>query len=234
MSDPFGEAILDYFDKGKSPDLIINTNYTEDEEIPVSYLFRSENEMPAIEKTALKICKGKVLDVGAAAGCHSIVLQKKGFNITALEISEKASGVLIKRGIQKVEQKDIYSFSDHQYDTILLLMNGTGIGETVEGLKELLTHLQTLLHTKGQILIDSSDIKYLFEEEDGSQWIDLNSGKYYGEMEYEVSYKKSTSKFKWLFIDFDLLTKISEEVGLKCSLIKEGEHYDYLAQLHLL
>ena len=231
MNDPFGDAIHDYSEKGKAPNLIINSNYTEDEQIPVSYLFRTEKDMPAVEIAALKLCKGKILDVGAAAGCHSLVLQKKGFNVTALEISEKATEVLKKRGIQKIVKEDIYSFSARKYDTILLLMNGTGIGGTISGLKKLLLQLKTLLNEKGQILIDSSDIKYLFEEEDGSVWLDLANTKYYGEMNYEVTYKKSTAKFDWLFIDFNSLKNIAEEIGLRCQLVKEGEHFDYLAQL---
>ncbi len=231
MNDPFGEAINDYFEKGKAPNLTVNTNYTEDEQIPVSYLFRTEKEMPALEIAALKLCKGKVLDVGAAAGCHSIILQKKGYNVTALEISERAVEVLKKREIQKVVTDDIYNYSSKKYDTILLLMNGSGIGGTISGLKKLLQHLKTLLNEKGQILIDSSDIKYLFEEEDGSLWIDLNSTKYYGEMEYEVTYKKSFTKFEWLFIDFNSLKKIAMEAGLNCKLVTEGKHSDYLAQL---
>lgn len=231
MNDPFGEAIQDYYEKGKAPNIIVNTNYTEDEQIPVSYLFRTEKKMPALEITALKLCKGKVLDIGAAAGCHSIVLQKRGFNITALEISQKAVKVLEKRGIQKVIQKDIYNYSEKKYDTVLLLMNGAGIGGTIQGLKELLNHLKSLLNTNGQILIDSSDIKYLFTEDDGSVWIDLSSTNYYGEMEYEVTYKNETAKFKWLFIDFDALSQIAKEVGLQAKLVKEGDHFDYLAQL---
>ena len=233
MNDPFGNAISDFFEKGKAPSLTVNSNYTEDEEIPVSYLFRTEKEMPAVELEALKLCKGKTLDVGAAAGCHSLVLQKKGYNITALEISEKAVDVLKKRGIQKVIQSDIYDFSENSYDTILLLMNGAGIGGTVAGLKKLLIHLKSLLNEKGRILIDSSDIKYLFTEDDGSFWLDLANEKYYGEMEYEVTYKKSTAKFNWLFIDFDLLKKIATEARLEATLVSKGEHFDYLAQLKL-
>ena len=110
-------------------------------------------------------------------------------------------------------------------------MNGTGIGRTVAGLKKLLQHLKSLLNDKGQILIDSSDIKYLFEEKDGSMWVDLNNTKYYGEMEYEITYKKSIAKFNWLFIDFNSLKKIADELGLKCGKIIEGDHFDYLAQL---
>ena len=233
MNDPFGEAIQDYFEKGKAPDLIVNSNYTEGEEIAASWFFRTEKEMPAVERAALKRCNGKVLDIGAAAGCHTLFLQKKGFNVTALEKSEKAAEVMKKRGIQKVVCGDIYQFSENQFDTILLLMNGAGIGETIAGLEKLLTHIKTLLTEKGQILIDSTDIKYLFKEEDGSLWIDLANDSYYGEMEYEVKYKKSVSNFKWLFVDFETLKKVAKKAGLNCILIENGENEDFLAQLKL-
>src|SRR5690606_38205595 len=107
MNDPFGEAIHNYFEMGKTPDLIVNSNYTEDEKIAASYFFRTEKEMPAIERTALKNCRGKILDVGAAAGCHSILLQEKGLKVTAIEKSEKACEVLKKRNIQNVVCADI-------------------------------------------------------------------------------------------------------------------------------
>jgi precorrin-6B methylase 2 len=233
MNDPFGEAIHDYFEKGKAPDLVVNSNYTEDENIPVSYLFRTKEEMPEIEIAALEFCRGKILDIGAAAGCHAVILQENGFDITALEKSEKACQTLKKRNISKVVCADIFNYSETNYDTILLLMNGAGIGETLAGLKKLLNHLKKLLAENGQILIDSSDIKYLFEEEDGSFWIDLTNDSYYGEMEYEVKYKESTSKFKWLFVDFQNLTKIAGKCGFDCKILEKGEHHDYLAQLKL-
>ncbi|MCY1723108.1 methyltransferase domain-containing protein [Prolixibacteraceae bacterium Z1-6] len=233
MNDPFGEAIQTYLSKGKAPDIQINSNYTENETIPVSYLFRNEKQMPELEKLALKKCKGKILDVGAAAGCHSIVLQKKGFSVTALEKSELAVEAMKQHGIVKTVNADIFDYNDGTYNTILLLMNGAGIGGTMDGLRKLLQHLKTLLPDDGQILIDSSDIKYLFEEEDGSLWVDLANNKYYGEMEYEVTFKKSSTKFKWLFIDFENLTKIASLAGLKCHLVAKGDHYDYLAQLKI-
>lgn len=231
MNDPFGQAILEYNTKGKAPDIQVNSNYTEDESISVSYLFRDEKQMPEIEKVAFKKCKGRILDVGAAAGCHSLILQKKGFNVTALEKSELSAEVMKKKGIIKVITSDIFDYNEKQFNTILLLMNGAGIGGTMQGLEKLLIHLKTLLLEDGQILIDSSDIKYLFKEEDGSEWIDLANDKYYGEMEYEVSYKKWNDKFNWLFIDSENLTKVANLAGLSCNIIAKGEHYDYLAQL---
>jgi len=233
MNDPFGEAIRDYYEKGKAPDLTVNSNYTEGEEIAVSWFFRTEKEMPLVERIALKKCSGKILDIGAAAGCHALILQGKGFDVTALEKSEKAVEVMKQRGIQKVVCADIYNFSESKFDTILLLMNGAGIGETLAGMENLLNHLKTLLTENGEILIDSTDIKYLFLEDDGSLWIDLANDTYYGEMEYEVKYKKSVSKFKWLFVDFQELKKVATKSGLECKLVKTGEHHDFLAQFKL-
>ena len=112
-------------------------------------------------------------------------------------------------------------------------MNGCGIGQTIAGLERLLNHLKNLLNESGQILIDSSDIQYLFTEDDGSVWMDMANPNYYGEMEYQVIYKKSKLYFKWLFVDFDKLKKIAKNVGLKCKLVDKGNHFDYLAQLKL-
>lgn len=231
MNDPFGQAIKEFYTTGTAADIVVHSNYTENESIPVAYLFRNEKEMPELEKVALKKCKGKILDVGAAAGCHSLLLQRKGYDVTALEISKLAVEVMKKKGITNVEHKDIFQYKNEKYDTILLLMNGAGIGKTVDGLKELLLHLKTLLTEGGQILMDSSDIKYLFEEEDGSMWVDINNKSYYGEMVYDVHYKEMQSRFNWLFIDFQRLSVIARKSGLRCKLIARGEHHDYLAQL---
>ncbi|MEN8116560.1 MAG: SAM-dependent methyltransferase [Bacteroidota bacterium] len=233
MNDPFGQAIKEYFEKGKAPDIQVNSNYTEGESIPASYFFRTKNEMPETEQAALKKCRGKILDIGAAAGAHSLILQKKGYNVTALEKSELAGEVMKKRGIVKTLTTDIHEFNGKQFDSILLLMNGAGIGGTIDGLKKLLAHLKTLLTEKGQVLIDSSDIKYLFEEDDGSQWVDLASQNYYGEMKYTVTFRNSSTEFDWLFIDFETLTKIANEVGFTCKPVLKGDHYDYLAQLKI-
>lgn len=233
MSDPFGQAIQEFHLKNKAPDIVVNSNYTENECLPVSYLFRSEKEMPELEKIALKRCKGKILDVGAAAGCHSLLLQKKGFNVTALEKSELATQVMQQRGIIKSVRADIFDYQDNQFDTILLLMNGAGIGATMDGMEKLLLKLKTLLNEGGQILMDSSDIKYLFEEDDGSVWVDMANNDYYGEMEYQVSFRKWNDQFKWLFIDFNNLQTTAKKAGFSCKLVHKGEHNDYLAQLKI-
>lgn len=233
MNDPIGSAIFDFYTNGETDSITIQTNYTEDETLDPSYFFRMEKDLPHIERRALDLCKGDVLDVGAGAGSHSLILQNRGLNVSALEVSLPASEVIRNRGVRKVFCTDVYDFAGERFDTILMLMNGTGIGGTIEGLKKLLLHLKTLLKEGGQILIDSSDIQYLFEEDDGSVWIDLTNDAYYGEMEYSATYKDLQVDFDWLFVDYSTLQTIAESAGYACTLIVEGQHDDYLARLNV-
>lgn len=233
MEDPLGQAIYDYHYLGYAKEIIIHTNYTEDEHLEPQYFFRNEKDMPLLEKTALNLCRGRILDVGAGAGSHSLILQKRGLDVTALEASSLAAAVIKDRGVHKVVCADIYEFSGLSYDTILMLMNGTGLGGTIDGLQKLLLHLKSLLTEHGRLLIDSSDIRYLFEEEDGSVWVELTSDEYYGEMSYNVIYKDQQTNFNWLFVDYEKLSELAFSAGLRCHLIEEGSNYDYLAQLVL-
>lgn len=231
--DAIGQAILDYHNGVRGEQLIVKSDISEDDEIPIEYLFRSFNELPKLEKKALKLCKGKVLDVGAASGVHSLILQEKGVNVSAIDVSEGAVEVMKLRGVNNSQIQDFYKIENKKYDTLLMLMNGSGLAGTIDGLTGLLQKSKDLLNNGGQILLDSSDIKYMFEEEDGSMWLDLNAA-YYGEVKYQMEYKNIKSdEFDWLFIDFGKLSDVAKLFGFKCELIQDGEHHDYLARLTL-
>ncbi len=231
MNDILGKALIDFWNKKYTEDIITTSNITDEDEMPLPYLFRRWKDMPELEQIALNSCKGKVLDIGCGSGSHSLELQNKNIDVTAIDISKGACRVATARGVKKVINSPLADFDGEKFDTLLLLMNGIGLAETVKNLPNFLTKLKSLLNEGGQIILDSSDIAYMFEDEDGSMWIDLGR-EYYGEMTFEMHYKKQSSeKFDWLYIDFPKLQEIAESVGLKCELIKEGEHFDYLAKL---
>ncbi len=230
--DPLGLSISNYYYKKDSTPVKVFSKVVEDEELPPEYFFRSYSSMPKLERLALKKCTGKILDVGSGAGCHSLYLQKNKFDVTALDTSSFCCDVMSKQKIRNVINSDILSFHNEKFDTILLMMNGIGIAGTLSGLNTLLGHLKTLLNKSGQIILDSSDLIYLFEQEDGTFMLDINASRYYGEIDYMLKYKKVTGKpFSWLFADHVILTDIAEQNGLKTTIIEYGPHYDYLAQL---
>ena len=242
MKDLFGKAILDFQTNNSPEDLVTETNISEADEMSVDYLFRSFNEMPELEKKALQLCKGKVLDVGCGAGSHSLYLQEKGFVVTAIDISENAIKACQLRGLKNARVQNILEVSTNtskselkkqKFDTILLLMNGTGIFRTLLETPTYMQKLKSLLNPNGQILIDSSDIIYMFDKEaDGSYLVPADG--YYGELTFTISYKGETEvSFPWLYLDYNTLQNAAQSNGLQCELILEGEHFDYLARLTL-
>jgi SAM-dependent methyltransferase len=236
MKDLFGKAILDYQTNNSPEDLITETNISEEDEMSVAYLFRAYDEMPKLEQKALQLAKGRVLDVGCGAGSHSLTLQNdRNLDVTSIDISPKAIQTCTLRGLKKARVQDILALENEKFETILILMNGTGIFGTLEETPNFLQKLKSLLLPGGQILIDSSDIIYMFdddesEDSDGGKWI---SGEgYYGELTFTVSYKNETEvAFPWLYLDYNTLQNAAFANGLQCELILEGEHYDYLARL---
>ncbi|SHG48982.1 class I SAM-dependent methyltransferase [Winogradskyella jejuensis] len=230
--DIFGKALLDHQSGNYSEDIITWTNISDKDELPLPYLFRDYSEMPKLEQKALQLTKGKVLDVGCGSGSHTLYLQDKGFKVKGIDSSKGAIEVAKQRGVLNAECVSLLDYSKEQFDTILLLMNGTGIFQEVQQVASYLKHLKSLLKPNGQILIDSSDIKYMYEDEDGGTWIDL-SGRYYGELDYYLSYKgEEETPMKWLYLDFEMLKTACQTVGFHCEKVIDGKHFDYLARIY--
>lgn len=229
--DPMGAAIYDFHKNGNADVLRVFSSQFEEDEIPVADLFREYDDMPELERIALDEASGEILDVGAGSGCHSVALMKMGKSAVAIDISPLSVEVMKERGVDAL-QVNLYDESfDRKFDTVLMLMNGTGIIGNLDNMPVFFERMKQLLKPGGSILIDSSDLRYLFEEEDGSLMIDL-ADDYYGQLDYQMQYKDVHGEpFDWLYVDFDTLAFYAEESGFDAVLLAEGEHYDYLAKL---
>ena len=243
-NDPMGRAIVEYHKTGTGGRLRVLSPMFEEDEIPLQTLFRTFDEMPEIERIALDLAKGRTLDVGAASGCHSLVLQQRGVDVTAIDISPLSVETMKLRGVKKVLEQDFFELGSQQhvfalegsFDTILMLMNGIGIVGTLERLPEFFHHLDRILAPGGQLLCDSSDLCYLFEDESLLEEDDIinlpATDRYYGEVRYKMQYKDTIGEpFDWLFIDADTLVRKAAENGYAAEVVAEGEHYDYLARI---
>ena len=231
MKDLMGRAIWDYFYQENPEDLQTETSISELDDLPVSYLFRNYKEMNALEQKALDLSFGKVLDVGAGAGSHSLYLQnKRNLEVTALDISPKSIEICKARGVKNAVCEDFLKFSNDKFDTILLLMNGTGIFQSLEQIDQYLQKLKNLISENGQILLDSTDILYMYDQDDDGGVLVPATG-YYGELDYYIHYKgESELPMKWLYLDFNTLKNAAIANGFKIQKIKQLDD-SYLAKL---
>lgn len=231
-NDPMGTAIMDYYKTGKADKLRMLSIMFEEDETPVPYLFRTFPEMPELEQKALGLVRGKVLDVGAGAGCHSLFLQEHGIDVTAIDISPLSCEVMRDRGIIDVKCVDLFDENFiGQYDTALMMMNGIGVAGTLKNLPNLFYRLNKLLAKDGQVIAESCDLRYIYEDAEG--YFDPNIiDRYYGEMDYQIQYKDIKGEsFYWLYVDYKTLNMVAESCGWKCELILEGDNCNYLTRL---
>ena len=226
LSDVLGTAIADYYFDTAPARLWVYDTIGPRMEMEVAVYFRDWAAMPVLEQIALQECKGEVLDIGAGAGSHALELQRRHIAVTALDISPQAVQVMNARGVQRAIAGDIFSYSEGCYDTLLLLMNGIGLVADIQGLRCFLRHAKTLLRPGGQLIFDSSDVAYLYEDSP------MPDGYYYGEIICYYSYKRrKTALFSWLYIDYRTLQEVAGEEGWDAELLFEDGNDQYLVRL---
>jgi len=229
--DAYGKGLQAYQNGLRNARFTVFSDLAETEKWDVATFFRSFEQMPEIEKIALNGCQGRVLDAGAGAGSHALALQGRGCDVVAIDISEGAVDVMQRRGVKDARLQDFFSLSGEKFDTLLFLMNGVGIVQSLDNFVHFFQQARALLNAGGRLILDSSDILYMYEQEDGSALINLN-GNYYGEMCYRIDFGAWKGvDFGWIYIDFATLSALAKQNGFSCEKIFEDNHYHYLAEL---
>lgn len=224
MYDPYSLALKDFY-AGKTEDgLWLNTSYGEPEEMPLWYFFRAYEEMPDLEKMALSVCEGRILDVGSGTGCHALILQQFGNDVMAIDTSEEAVAIMKDSGLSEVKAIDYFKFRGQKFNTLLCLMNGIGFIGKLDNLDSFLKKADELLEPEGQIIFDSSDISYLYEGAKPTE-------HYYGEVNFQYEYNGQKGEwFEWVYIDHKTLTEKADQMGWYTYILHQ-ENDQYLARL---
>lgn len=224
-----GEAVKAYWLGDRNATIHVWSDRALTDMMPAAYLFRDEEGgLAPLERIALEHCRGRIADLGAGAGAHSLALQRAGKEVCAIDVSPGAAWVIRERGIRQCLHADFFETHLGGYETWLMMMNGIGAVGNFEGLRRFLKKAAAELPAGGQVIFDSSDLRYLYEE----------SGKpvptqpYHGLVSFRMTYGASVSEyFDWLYIDFERMQAESAAAGFLCERIAEGSHYDYLAIL---
>ncbi len=231
--DPFGLALLAYFEGGAEAQLILRRDDGQQALLPVGLFFRGPSEFTPIENAAMERCTGHVLDVGAGSGLHSLFLQRRGLAVTAIDISPHAVKVMKQRGITDVHGADVFGFRGGRFDTLLMLGHGIGMVETIAGLDRFLAHASRLLHQDGQVLLDSLDARVTNDPSNlAYEETNRRAGRYIGEIRMQSEFRgKAGPYYGWLQVDAETLKEHSEPAGWRCEVVHQEENGNYLARL---
>ncbi len=150
--------MLAYIQGDAAAQFLIRRDDGLEESLPVAHFFRTPKEFSSIEQAALDRCRGRVLDIGAGSGLHSLCLQERGFTVSAIDLSPQAVDIMNERGVLDVRQEDILQLHNETYNSLLLLGHGIGMAENLSGLDRFLEHARSLTATDGQLFIHSLDV----------------------------------------------------------------------------
>jgi 2-polyprenyl-3-methyl-5-hydroxy-6-metoxy-1,4-benzoquinol methylase len=232
--DTYSQALKNYHD-GKEPfnyEIVRDDGYSSI--VPLSVFF-DDSGYSNIELLALDRCKGKILDVGAGAGRHSLELQRRKVNITAIDISHSAVDIMKNRGVEKIIHSDIMSLSNVKYDTLLMLMNGIGMVENPENLDKFLLKAKQLLSKNGVIIFDSVDVlktenpKHILYREKN-----IKNGDFPGQQKLKINYAGAKGEwFYWLHLSFEEVSQVVKKYGFAIELVSMQENGQYIAELQI-
>jgi len=223
-----------FHDRSEDVTLRVRNDFGQEEEVHVSIFFRAEDAFEEWESIALRHCGRRVLDVGAGVGAHALVLQARDHEVTALEIIPEAVRIMRERGVADAREGTLFDLpTDETFDTVVLLMNGSMIAETLAGFDRLLGAAASVLGRAGTLILDSTDLRNtVFDEsERGSEELS-EVEPYLGELHYQLSVGDQDGEvFPQLFIDPDTLKRRAALGGWGTSVIWSGADGRYLALL---
>ena len=227
--DPLGNMMIDYMNGKTDAFVRVSSPHLDMWEMSGKVMFRPFSRMSLLERKALSLCAGSILDVGAGSGCHSLYLQQRHKRVDALDVSPGCIAVMKKRKIKHTVHNNLFCLEAEPYDTILMLMNGIGICGSVDGLNLFFQYIRGLLAPGGRILADSTDLADLYNPDQYA----LPEDRYYGETQFTMSYKAiDGDPFDWLYIDFHTLETCAAFHGFACEKIMADSSHRFLARLY--
>jgi len=228
---PLAKALVAYDGGDQGATLRVHSDLGEPELMAVSIFFRSPEELRDVDREALNLVHGRVLDVGAGVGSLSLTLQDRGVDVTAIEVIPEAVDIMVRRGVREARLGWVQDLpASATFNTILLLMNGAALAGTMAGLPPLLRALGRLLAPGGQLLLDSTD---LIQTGGGESEIPGDEeGRYPGELHYQMEFRgERGAPFPQLFVDPVTLEATASEEGWMTELVREEEAGGFLAKL---
>ena len=232
----YGVALKDYFNGNKTVQLTITRDDTDSVVLPVKGFFRHATEFE-IDRIALEHCRGKILDIGAGTGEHTLYLQNQGHDVIAMDISTDACEIMQVRGVNGVLCENIWTWNTKvKFDTLLILGRSIGLVEDLEGFEKFLDLAKRILSPNGRILLNSLDVRCTNDRVNlDYQKRNIISGKYFGEIRMRFEYEGQISEYTdHLHIDPETLSRLARKNNWDVDFLYTDNDGNYLVKLTMI
>ncbi|MEA2090102.1 MAG: class I SAM-dependent methyltransferase [Thermoproteota archaeon] len=229
MSDPFGKGLMAYY-RGNKPVYRSRRDDGYVQEGSFEAYFSEYKDWAECERKTLKYVQGKVLEIGCGAGRHSLWLQRKGFEVAAVDISRLAVKVAKLRGVKDclITSALELPFTVCSFDTVLLLGNNFGVAGDVETTKKMLKELHNIATENGRLIASCRD-PYKTNNPVHLKYHELNRkrGRPAGQITFRVEYKEQVGGwFNLLIVSPEEMAEICKPAGWKIKkLFKQNGFY---------
>jgi len=233
--EPHALALLAFERGERDASILVVDDFGDTDALPARWFFRGEEEFPPLERLALDMCVGRVLDLGAGAGCHALALQERGHPVCAVEILPELVDLLHRREVADARRGSVFAPPAGQWDTVLMLMNGWGLPETLAGLERFFAVVDRLVAPGGRIIADSTDMRSFatgWRSEGGMRLALREDGRYVGEIQFQLEFGgRRGDPFSQLYVDPDTLSIIAGRAGWNVEIVGQGENGAFLSVL---
>ncbi len=208
----------DYIDTGSNPGLY----------------FSEYREWSPLEKRAIKLVKGRVLDVGCGAGRHALYLQEKGFETVGIDNSSGAIEVCQLRGLKRAIIRpinDVDKFKPASFDTILMMGNNFGLFGSKENARTILEKFARITAADARIIAKTLN-PYLTDNPLHLSYHRANRrrGRMGGQIRMRVRYGKTVGDwFDYLFVSPEEMREILSDTDWQIEELLNAEEANYVA-----
>jgi SAM-dependent methyltransferase len=229
-TEPLAAALLDHHRSGRARRVNALRADGVSFKIETDEYFTLEGQLEELDALSLDRCRGRVLDVGAGAGRHSLALQRRGHDVVAIDLSPVCSALCRERGVRDSRTFDVMRLASDEplgrFDSIFFGMQTIGVAGGMKPLEELLRRLSHCLEPGGELIVDSSALREAWDGDEEDQ------SPSRGEIVLSTRYRGLRGEsFPWVYLAEEDLADSAQRAGYEMERLARVKSGEYLAVL---
>lgn len=233
--DAYGQQLLaQYYSREATAEIIERDDLYIDTGSDAGTYFSEYRQWSPLEKRAVKLAKGRVLDVGCGAGRHALYLQEKGSDVTGIDNSPGAIKVCKLRGLKKAMVRpidEIDKFKVNSFDTIQMFGNNFGLFGNRKNARKILKKMARITSPEARIIAETLN-PYKTDNSFHLPYLRANRrrGRMGGQIKMRVRFGKTIGEwFDYLFVSPVEMQEIIGDSDWQIEEFLDAQEANYIA-----